>query len=353
MKDDINNPSLLNLTGTDFIKFTERQPYVDLSSGNINTQHDIVADQDKNLVKTIKKSELPLDNILLKFSLVEAGTSSVVLQDIITDTNGSIEYIGNGEYRVYIDKKIKQGLVRNSSPGYFVVERNNNDKIDQRGVKVGYNSNINYTKIDYISSERVEIDALHCWCSKDNFVTIVTKQKHGLKYNSVVELFDSKLAGEYKVIDCSENTFTIYKENVTPESKFDCPKFFSFTGTKVYCNVEKLEVGDKVVFDYNSGKGNAHTINTIKRDSIGVYFHVDEVIGQNASKFIVSNTVNDDNTIEFGYESHLSYYNVAKVNPRNSKLWLTYKPDAIIGGRKNQTLSYIQFYSSSLVKNGI
>lgn len=352
MIDDINNPSNLNLSELETIRFVESKPYTDLSLG-ISVDSDEEITDNTEPTKTEATTNLPLETLVATFSLVEAGTSVVVCKGGITDKNLPIEYIGNGEYRVYVNQTIKQGLVRNSSPGYFVTDRNKLNKIENRGIKIGYNSGIEKNKIDFISNERVKIKALHCWSEKNNFVNIVTKQKHGLKIGSIVEFNGKHINGSYTILDCTENILTIFDENITTTSTIELPHFHSYIGTKIYCNVSNLSVGDKVVFDYMSGKGVAHTINSIQKDSNGIFFHIDEIIEKTAKHFIVSHEVGEESLIEFGYENHLSYYDVAKVDPKTHKLWLTYKPDALPYGRKNQKVSYIQFYSSHIFKAGV
>lgn len=351
MDDDINNPQNLNLSDLEKIKFVESKPYFDLSSGFTALQ-DQKTEEDANIVET-EDSQLPLETLVANFSLVEAGTSFVVCKGQITDTNCPIEYIGNGEYRVYVSQLIKQGLVRNSSPGYFVTDRGKLNKIENRGIKIGYNSGIEKNEIDFISNEHIKIKALHCWLEKNNFINIITKQKHGLKKGSIVDFKGKHINGTYTILDCSDNIITIFDENISKTTTLDLPYFNSYAGTKVYCNVSNLSVGDKVVFDYMSGKGVAHTINAIEKDSNGIFFHVDAIIERFAKNFIVSHEVDEDSQIEFGHENHLSYYDVVKIDPKTHKLWLTYKPDALPHGRKNQTVSYIQFYSSHIFKAGV
>lgn len=351
MIDDINNPKKLILSDLERIRFVESKPYSDLSSGFTSFAEQEVEDT----IEVTEKEDfqLPLETLVANFSLVEAGTSFVVCKGQITDKNCPIEYIGNGEYRVYIGKTIKQGLVRNSSPGYFVTDRGNLNKIENRGIKIGYNSGIEKNKIDFISNEHIKIKALHCWLEKDNFINIVTKQNHGLKKGSIVDFTGKSINGTYTIHDCTDNILTIFDANISQESTLDLPYFYSYTGTKVYCNVSNLSVGDKVVFDYMSGKGIAHTINAIEKDSNGIFFHVNENIEKFAETFIVSHEVDESSLIEFGPENHLSYYDVVKIDPKTHKLWLTYIPDALPHGRKNQTISYIQFYSSHIFKAGV
>ena len=354
MNNDKDSLSSLIISEENKISFIESKPYADLSSSVYDTN---VLDDTISIVDDAEEEieeKLPLENLFTNFSLVEAGTSVVVCKGKISDVSNSIEYIGNGKYRAYIDEDVKQGMVRNSSPGYFITEVAQHNKIEKHGIKIGYNSGKNYQSINRISHDSSLIQTKHCWCDTDGFVNIVCEQKHGLKQNSLVELKDSIFTGLYDVIYCNDHIFKVSHENATENSIIPPPSFISHTGTKVYCNVSSVNVGDRVVFDYANGKGKSYIIDAIRKDSFGVYFHVDCILNKNCKKFIVSHFLEEANSVvEFGYETNLSYYNVAKVNPKTHNLWLTYTPDVKPNGRKNEKVSYIEFYSSSIFKYGI
>jgi len=330
----------------DIIRFTEDRPKVDVP--DIETIDEEVQEE-KKVISHVNVKQAS-EQRLMPIALVEAGTTSVVFSDLITNQSHPIEYVGNDEYRVYIDGVVTNGRVRNSSPAYFVSPKEESSSLERRGVKLAYNSNTEMSDIDSVSYGYVQLEVATTWSDESGIVNMVTREPHGLSDGSLVELYDSELSGIYEVDSTSSTIFSIkVDEEVSQWYVNDKPKFKTFTGSKVYCRMDNLSVGDYVVFDYASGGGKRHRLNSMGKDSHGVFFHISEVIPSTTKKVIKSHSVETgDDLIEFGYENHLSYYQVSGMDITSDSLWLTYEPDVLPKGRAGHNVSYIQFFHSDM-----
>ena len=121
--------------------------------------------------------------------------------------------------------------------------------------------------------------------------------------------------------------------------------FYFIGGTKIYCDVSNLRMGDVVVFDYETGKGKSFGISNILKDEQGFYLLIDEFI-ENKPKYICKSHTQNNTTdvVNFSYENKTAYYSVSETDITTELLWLTHKPDAVRGGRANSVLSYVDCY---------
>ena len=333
----------------DVIRFIEQRP---TTPTELEEEDDLQSEVELKQVTSHVNIKQASEQRLMPLALIEAGTTSVVFNDLITNQSHPIEFVGNDEYRVYINGEVDAGRVRNSSPAYFVLPKNESESLERRGVKLAYNSSIESTDIRAVSYEYVQLQVVTSWSDEPGTINMVTRQPHGLTDGALVELCDTTLSGVHEVDACSDTIFSIQVDpEISEHYVHDAPQFKTFVGSKVYCRMDNLSVGDYVVFDFASGGGKRHRLNSMSKDSQGVFFHISEVIPSTTKKVIKSHSIDvGDDLIEFGYENHLSYYQVSGMDITSDSLWLTYEPDVLPKGRKGHVVSYIQFFHSDMAK---
>lgn len=342
-----NSPSKRPLLrkNIDIIRFAEDKP----KNNDIVIEEPEVEIEPKKIVSHVNVKQA-VEQRLMPIALIEAGTTSVMFNDLITNQSHPIEYVGNDEYRVYINGKVNTGRVRNSSPAYFVIPKKECESLERRGIKLAYNSNTEMSDVNSVSYEYMQLEVATSWSDQPGTLNMVTKQPHGLTDGTLIELFDTSIAGIYEVDSSTDTIFSIkLNEEVLNTYTHDHPQFKTFVGSKVYCRMDNLSVGDYVVFDYASGNGKRFRLNSMSKDSRGVFFHISEVIPSTTKKVIKSHSIDsEEDTIEFGYENHLSYYQVSGMDVGSDSLWLTYEPDVLPKGRAGHVVSYIQFFHSDM-----
>jgi hypothetical protein len=286
-------------------------------------------------------------------ALIEAGSSHRMFSDLITDKSHPIECLGNGEYRAYFDDEVKNGRVRKSSPAYFASTKKDSKPLDYRGVRVGYNSGELIRDIDKVHHDYCEVHIETTWVSESGVLNLVTERPHGLLVGEYITIGNSSngglLNGSHEVISCTDSIFSIKFEGGSSSPRGITADFESLYGSKVYCNVKDFSAGDLVVFDYASGGGKTHMIIDINIDEHGVYFLIGGLLPKFAKKVVKSHSeTKTEDLVEFGYENHLSYYQVAKLNTQSDSMWLTYEPDLLPRGRAGSKVSFIQFFHKGM-----
>ena len=307
---------------------------------------------------------------IFSFKLIEAGESTVMYETAVTTKSHPIEYLGNDEYRLYLDDLVDQynyATIPEASPGYCVIPAGQPPTgyakdMEQRYLKVGYNSDESVKNV--ISQDFGGVDfsvktsmpaAGQLMCST---WTGTTPARHGLSDGDIVEFSNStegKFDGAYTILYVANGGFAFvvadasftYHDSAWNNLSADVE---SFSGTKVYCDTNGLEEGDTVVFD---------------KVASGLTFNIDEVV-TNAGEYllfkdklpsvsyVVKSHVNEnqDEVVEFMFTGKGQYYSVAGVDQISERLWLTYDPDIAPQGRGGHRISYIQFFYNKSEWNG-
>ena len=97
---------------------------------------------------------------------------------------------------------------------------------------------------------------------QDGYLNIVTDTSNDLSVGQFITIKNSTknsvLNGTHRISEVSDNSFVINFRipiNMNMEDLQNINANFDLlNSTKVYCNVEGLNVGDEVVFDYASGQ---------------------------------------------------------------------------------------------------
>ena len=125
--------------------------------------------------------------------------------------------------------------------------------------------------------------------------------------------------------------------------------FDLMTFTKIYCNIEGLQKGDELVFDYASGHGNRFSIVDLNVDDIGVYALIDGVLEHTPTYTIKSGyDIKPENHVIFTHEGRSTYYEVTDTNILTDSLWLSHLPDSVDGGRFGNTISFIEIFINDI-----
>tara|TARA_B100002019_G_scaffold54754_2_gene46848 strand:- start:1286 stop:2473 length:1188 start_codon:yes stop_codon:yes gene_type:complete len=285
------------------------------------------------------------------FLLKELGSSSVMLKSYF-NPHSVIEKLGKNKVRIYISEKLEAGKLNFSSPAYFVTNRTFASYTQYRGVQIAYNTeydkrNVNQTaffeksfdiKSSYIDNGHLILvtsdilpmvkKEINVYIQKTNLVVLNGMQTLEVLSPNLLRVKDEKIAEMYTKIN----------SNILGS-------FYFIGGTKIYCDVSNLRMGDVVVFDYETGKGKSFGISNILKDEQGFYLLIDEFI-ENKPKYICKSHTQNNTTdvVNFSYENKTAYYSVSETDITTELLWLTHKPDAVRGGRANSVLSYVDCY---------
>jgi hypothetical protein len=307
----------------------------------------------------------PQDVFSLK--LIEGGESSVMYDSEITNKSHPIEYLGNDEYRIYMDEEVVPGTLTESSPGYFVVPKQYAIPMEQRYLKVAYNTTEIVRNVVDSSTERgilnITTVAGYGYSPATEFgqLMMITESEHGLKSGDLVHFISNDKEElhekEYRITVIGEKIFIVefkavgYVDFGTFGAAFHNidVAIISETLVRIEHEGEQYKVGDTVVFDKSC---NGQTFNLVevgtKADSVN-WFRVNEILPPGVKK-VVKSHVNEEltNVIDFMYVTHLQYYQVAGVTYEEDRLWLCYDPDTSPTGRAGHKVSYVQFFHNEL-----
>jgi hypothetical protein len=300
----------------------------------------------------------PVD--IFSFKLIESGDSKVMYQVNVNTESHPIEYLGNDEYRLYLDDELDIGNISEASPGYCAIPSAYATKMEQRYLKVGYNSDEKVREVFAVTTAILQLNVttdmttpniLLC-TTLNNGVPVL----HGLTQGDSVEFTNSpsgKIDGTHLVLaELSQGFgFSVYNsEWSNVESYKNLTADIESSGlTKVECNTEGFAPGDTVIFDKSPTNGLTFNIDEVADD----YIAFERTLPTDIN-WVVKSHVNEnpDEVVEFMYTSKDQYYSVADVTLGNEKLWLTYDPDIAPEGRAGHTISYIQFFYNKLEWNG-
>jgi hypothetical protein len=290
---------------------------------------------------------------IFSLKLVESGDSNVMYEKTITTKNHPIEYLGNDEYRLYLSESVTEGGIAEASPGYCVIPKKYATSMEQRYLKLGYNSETYVKQIFLASLDKTTIDIHFTMMTQRGLMSCYALGETDLSPGDSVSFsnsIDGKIDGEFLVAVVSSNTlFTVFVNMEANESVDDYTalkvKMISFGGTRIYCDVSDLEIGDSVVFD-KTANGLTYNIATIgSEQGLGNYFSIDRVIPTDVKRVVKSHVIeNEDNVVEFMYTGKTQYYTIAAADSLTERVWLTYDPDTSPLGRTGHTISYVQFF---------
>jgi hypothetical protein len=303
---------------------------------------------------------------VFSLKLIEGGESSVMLDVSVTNQSHPIEYLGNDEYRIYLDETASQGSLGVSSPGYFVVPTNYAVPMEQRYLKIVYNSDEVVRDVIEITSEHGTVNANNVVVVEYNQTTemgkifVVTDANHGLSTGDKVMFLSTDREelneNDYVVEVIAEKIFYVSFKAVGYTTETFNQAFHMINLSVVTANLVRiyydgeasLEVGDTVAFD-KSCNGQVFNLVTSESDEHGNYFVVNEALPPGVKK-VVKSHVSDElpEVIDFMYVTHLQYYEVAGVTYGEDRLWLSYDPDTSPEGRAGHKVSYVQFFHNGL-----
>jgi hypothetical protein len=233
--------------------------------------------------------------------------------------------------------------------------------MEQRYLKVGYNSNTAVKQIFLATLDKVSVVIHFTMMTQRGLMSCYALSELVLKAGDTVVFSDSsggKIDGEFLVAAVSSSTlFTVFVNMESEETVNDYTalnaKFVNFGGTRIYCDVTGLAEGDSVVFDKTTD-GLVFNIDTLGfEEGLGNYFSISKVLPIDVKKVVKSHAIeNQDEVVEFMFTGKTQYYSVTGADPVTERLWLTYEPDTSPAGRKNHTISYIQFFYNKLEWEG-
>ncbi len=294
---------------------------------------------------------------IFSIKLVESGDSNVMYEKTITTKNHPIEYLGNDEYRLYLNESVLGGGIPEASPGYCIIPKKYATPMEQRYLKLGYNSEINVKQIFLATLDKTVIDINFTMMSQRGLMSCYALGEVTLTAGDTVTFSnssDGKIDGEFLVAAVSSSTlFTVFVNMEATETVDEytalTAKLTSFGGTRIYCDVSGLSVGDSVVFDKTT-QGLSYNIDFIgSEQGLGSYFSVFRVLPTDVKRVVKSHVIDDDSeVVEFMYTGKTQYYSVSGANMSTERVWLTYDPDISPMGRKNHIVSYIQFFYNQL-----
>jgi hypothetical protein len=298
---------------------------------------------------------------IFSFKLIESGDSTVMYSTNVTTKNHPIEYLGNDEYRLYVSESVLEGVLPEASPGYCVIPKDYADHMEQRYLKVGYNSSTPVKQIFLATLDKTTVDIHFTMMTQRGLMSCYALADLSLKAGDTVSLSDAshgRINKEFMVAAVTSPTlFTVFVNMETEETSDDYTalnaKIVSFGGTRIYCDVAGLAPGDTVVFD-KTADGLTFNIDTLGfEEGLGNYFSIAKVLPTDVKKVVKSHVIeNQDEVVEFMFTGKTQYYSVAGADPVTERVWLTYDPDISPLGRKNHTISYIQFFYNKLEWEG-
>ena len=287
---------------------------------------------------------------LFEFSMVESGSSNIMLNHFVTTDDILIESLGRGEYRLYIDEKIKESDTTQTSPGYIKIPKQFAINMQQHYVRVGYQSGIEKKSIvNAIENEkRVRIVTTY-WSKKLQKLVCIAQYSVNIEEGDSLEFINASVSGLNGVFKISQIiTDTAFAIELDVTSDFDDYDDISAdvlvkSGVRVYCDTNDFKINDSVLF---SNHENFPTlIKNVSSDEFGDYVVVFEHF-KNIPKYIIkSHAIDDkDEVIDFMFTQKQVYYETTNCNYLEDRLWLTYDPDSDPNGRINQKVSYIQIF---------
>ena len=260
-----------------------------------------------------------------------------------------------------------QGTLLESSPGYFVVPKDFAIPMEQRYLKVVYNTDETIRNIiDAVSNKgylKVITVAGVQYLPGTEFgkVMMITEAPHGLVTGQLVHFISTDREEfneiQYRVEVIGESIFYVsfeakgYNDFKTFASIFDDNdvSIVSETLIKVRHSGTEYKVGDTVVFD-KSCNGQTFNVIEVGTGDDGVsWFRVNEILPTGLTKVIKSHVSEElTDVIDFMYVTHLQYYQVAGISYDEERLWLCYDPDTSPTGRSGHKVSYVQFFHNEL-----
>jgi hypothetical protein len=298
---------------------------------------------------------------IFSFRLIESGGDALMYSANITTKNYPIEYLGNDEYRVYLHQLVSAGDIPEASPGYFIVPKHLADQMEQRYLKVGYNSGTAVKQIFLAILDKTTVDIHFTMMTQRGLMSCYALAELSLKAGDTVSFSDAshgRINKEFMVAAVTSPTlFTVFVNMETEETSDDYTalnaKVVSFGGTRIYCDVSGLAEGDTVVFD-KTADGLTYNIDTLGfEEGLGNYFSIAKVLPVDVKKVVKSHVIDvQDEVVEFMFTGKTQYYSVTGADTVTERLWLTYEPDTSPKGRKNHTISYIQFFYNKLEWEG-
>ena len=279
-----------------------------------------------------------------------------------------------------MDELATAGSLDESSPGYFVVPKTYAIPMEQRYLKVVYNSEETVRTVGQVSYDDILMTSSQCFgagyvltnpsdapASAVGTVAVMFASKHGLSTGAKVrfDTTDTDTYPEFKnkehlIGSATDITFTVtfvvdltYHGIILKLSEFKAifdemqVSVVTESSAKIYHSGEQYTQGDTVVFDKLT---NGQTFNILEVGQDGQnYFVIDETLPPGISK-VVKSHVNDElgDVIDFMHVTHMQYYEVANVKYEDSRLWLSYDPDTSPKGRVGHKVSYVQFFHNEL-----
>jgi hypothetical protein len=294
---------------------------------------------------------------IFSIKLVESGDSNVMYEKTITTKNHPIEYLGNDEYRLYLSESVTGGGIPEASPGYCIIPKNYATPMEQRYLKLGYNSGTPVKQIFLATLDKTVININFTMMTQRGLMSCYALGDTDLTAGDMVSFSnspDGKIDGEFLVAAVSSGTlFTIFVNMEASETVDDyttlTAKMTSFGGTRIYCDVSGLSEGDSVVFDKTT-HGLSYNIDSLGvEEGLGNYFSVARVLPTDVKRVVKSHVIEDeDEVVEFMYTGKTQYYSVAGADTSTERVWLTYDPDTSPTGRNNHIISYVQFFYNQL-----
>ena len=301
-------------------------------------------------VQTMPTSQ---EHDILELNLIEGTGGGLMFSEKITNANYPFESLSSSSYKVYLNENLKPGINNDTTPSYILLRKTDAINLDKKNIKVSYNSNVGLNIVTNVRYGYEEISILSTFMESDGALNLITSHDHGYKTGQMLKIKNSSkngvIDGEYKIIGTNQRSITIefYLNSFIGLSNLSgvTAKIESLKFTKLYTNVRELSVNDKVVFPLNIGDGVPYNIDIISSDEYGDYIAVNSFLPHEIKKFSRSHTqTNEDDIIEFEYESSVAYYDVLNVNPQTHLLWITTHPDLKSGGRHSDIVSSIEFY---------
>lgn len=285
--------------------------------------------------------------------LIEGGSSSIMLSSSITNKSHPIEDLGNNRYRVYIDEEVRNGLTQGSSPAYIGIAKDFAGNLDYRGIRLGYNTEESTREVKLVRHDYADVHVVTTWVGGKGVLNLVADRPHGLSDGDFISIRSSSkngvLNGTHTVMSHTEATFSIKSYDLGEGDLTAITAVFeSLHGSKIYCNSVGFEVRDMVVFDFAEG-GKTYRIHELSADEYGGYFLVGGFVSRYVKQVIKSHSQTDDeNLVEFNYDTHLNYYKVAGLNTRTESMWLSHEPDLYPRGRAGNILSFVEFFNKNM-----
>jgi hypothetical protein len=377
---------------SDFIDYQKQlEPVIDsqfLPVSSYSGGDEVECCNDVPAIKFTGDEDVPATENVFSFKLVEGGESNVMYEKTVTNKSHPIEYLGNDEYRIYLDETVTAGSLDESSPGYFVVPKTYATQMEQRYLKVVYNSTETVRTVSQVSYDDILMTSTYVYGTGWNYdlgdastepsaiasVTIMFASEHGLENGATVRFkstsdtfveFDNKehmvsvatlwsLTVTFQVdldahpsINNTIQSFHGVFNKISPSDTGMVVNVVTESLARVFHSGESYKVGDTVVFDQLC-KG--RTFNVLEVGDVpSTHCVIDETLPPGISK-VVKSHVNDELTevIDFMYVTHMQYYEVAGVTYPEDRLWLSYDPDTSPEGRAGHKVSYVQFFHNEL-----